>query len=189
MTTQHPIDDTALVARIAQQEQTALAKLYDRYARILYAVAFKILESVEEAEKVVLDVFCQVWQTAGNYEASRGKVDAWLFLLTRTQALARLRTVAHRSPSATVLGNPAPFQLRSLMANPPEEAPIQERRDRALEALRQLPEEQRQALELAYYQGLTYVEIAAKMGESVDTIKTGIRLGLLELHKTLGSLL
>lgn len=75
------------------------------------------------------------------------------------------------------------------MANPPEEAPIQERRDRALEALRQLPEEQRQALELAYYQSLTYVEIAAKMGESVDTIKTGIRLGLLELHKTLGSLL
>jgi RNA polymerase sigma-70 factor (ECF subfamily) len=187
MTTLQPPDDTLLLEKIARQEQAALAKLYDRYARVLYALAFKILESVEETEEVVLDVFCQVWRTAGSYNASRGKVDAWLFMLTRSRAIDRLRTLASRNQNATVSVDAVPLQLQAATPEPQEEAIILERRDRVSAALRQLPEEQRQALELAYYQGLTHVEIAAKMGKPTGTIKTRIRLGLVKLHKILGS--
>jgi RNA polymerase sigma-70 factor (ECF subfamily) len=187
MTTLHPPDDTLLLEKISRQEQAALAKFYDRYAHVLYAFAFKILESVEETEEVVLDVFCQVWRTAGSYNASRGKVDAWLFMLTRSRAIDKLRTLTRRNQNTTVSVDAVPLQLQAVTKEPQEEAIIQERRDLVLAAMRQLPEEQREALELAYYQGLTHVEIAAQMSKPVGTIKTRIRLGLVKLHKVLDS--
>jgi RNA polymerase sigma factor (sigma-70 family) len=187
MTTLQPTDDTLLLEKIARQEQAALAKLYDRYARVLYALAFKILESVEDTEEVVLDVFCQVWRTASSYNASRGKVDAWLFMLTRSRAIDKLRTLSRRNQNTTVSVDAVPLQLQAATPEPQEEAIIQERRDRVSAALRQLSSEQRQALELAYYQGLTHVEIAAQLGKPTGTIKTRIRLGLVKLHKILGS--
>ena len=88
---QPPSDDTVLLQKIVQQEQAALSQLYDRYARVLYAMALKILNSVDEAEEVVLDVFSQVWKTAHSYDPRRAQVDDWLFMLTRSRALDRLR--------------------------------------------------------------------------------------------------
>lgn len=187
MTTQPSLDEISLLERIAQQDQTALSELYDRYARVLYALAFKILESVEEAEEVVLDVFSQVWRTAGRYDAKRGRADAWLFMLTRSRSLDRLRALQRLTRAATASVDAAIVESSSL-CSPEEDLLISERRTYVVAALSKLPPEQRQVLELAYYKGLTHVEIAAQTGKSLGTIKTRIRLGLSKLREALGSL-
>jgi len=187
MTTQPAIDDILLMERIAKLDQSALSELYDRYARVLYSLAFKLLESVEEAEEVVLDVFSQVWRTAGRYDAKRGRVDAWLFMLTRSRALDRLRALQRLAKAATASVNIAVVQSPPL-CDPEEDLLIYERRAYVLAALSKLPQEQKQVLELAYYKGLTHVEIAAQTGKSLGTIKTRIRLGLCKLREALGSL-
>jgi RNA polymerase sigma-70 factor (ECF subfamily) len=187
MTTQQSIDETSLLERIAQHDQAALSELYDRYARVLYALAFKVLGSVEEAEEVVLDVFSQVWRTAGGYDATRGRVDTWLFMLTRSRALDRLRAL-QRLTRAVAASVDAELLQSPPLCNPEEDLLLSERRAQVLVALGQLPQEQRQVLELAYYKGLTHVEIAAQTGKSLGTIKTRIRLGLGKLREALGSL-
>lgn len=187
MTTQQSIDETPLLERIAQHDQAALSELYDRYARVLYALAFKILGSVEEAEEVVLDVFSQVWRTAERYDATRGRVDSWLFMLTRSRALDRLRAL-QRLTRGVVASVDTQLLQSPLLCNPEEDLLILERRAQVLVALGQLPQEQRQVLELAYYKGLTHVEIAVQTGKPLGTIKTRIRLGLGKLREALGSL-
>lgn len=187
MTTQQTIDESPLLERIAQLDQTALSELYDRYARVLYAVAFKILGSVEEAEEVVLDVFSQVWRTAARYNSTRGRVDTWLFMLTRSRALDRLRALQRLTRAVTVSVDNAMMESLSL-CNPEEDLLISERRAQVLAALAQLPQEQKQVLELAYYKGMTHVEIAAHTGKSLGTVKTRIRLGLSKLRDALAEL-
>jgi RNA polymerase sigma-70 factor (ECF subfamily) len=187
MTTQQSIDDVLLVERIAKLDQSALSQLYDRYARVLYALAFKMLESVEEAEEVVLDVFSQVWRIAGSYNATRGRVDAWLFMLTRSRVLDRLRALQRLTRAADASVDAELIQSSSL-CNPEEDLLISERRTQVLAAMSQLPQEQRQVLELAYYKGLTHVEIATQTGKSLGTVKTRIRLGLSKLREALGSI-
>jgi len=186
MTTQQTIDESPLLERIAQLDQTALSELYDRYARVLYAVAFKILGSVEEAEEVVLDVFSQVWRTAARYNSTRGRVDTWLFMLTRSRALDRLRALQRLTRAVTVSVDNAMMESL-LLCNPEEDLLISERRAQVLAALAQLPQEQKQVLELAYYKGMTHVEIAAHTGKSLGTVKTRIRLGLSKLRDALAS--
>ena len=187
MTTQPSLDEISLLERIAQQDQTALSELYDRYARVLYALAFKILESVEEAEEVVLDVFSQVWRTAGRYDAKRGRADAWLFMLTRSRSLDRLRSLQRLTKTATASVDAAAVEFPA-SCSPEEDLLISERRTHVVAAMSKLPPEQRQVLELAYYKGLTHVEIAAQTGKSLGTIKTRIRLGLGKLREALSSL-
>ena len=188
MTSQPPIDETPLLTRIAQQDPAALSELYDRYARIIYAVAFKILGSVEEAEEVVVDVFCQVWRTAGAYNPQRGRVDGWLFMLTRSRAMDRLRRLQKTARAASASVEILLTRSPQMSSSPEEDLLISERRAQVLTALSQLPEEQREVLELAYYKGLTHVEIAAQTGKSLGTIKTRIRLGLKKLRTTLESI-
>ena len=84
-------DETELISRMVQGDQAALSQLYDRYARVMYSLAFKMLGSAEESEEVVLDVFAKAWRTAARYDASRSRVDSWLFLMTRSRSLDRLR--------------------------------------------------------------------------------------------------
>lgn len=180
-------DEAALIVRIARQEQAALSQLYDRYARVLYALALKILGTAEEAEEVVLDVFHQVWRTASSYSAARGRVDTWLFVLTRSRSLDRLRTVGRRERNAIAAVDTI-CQIRSPAVTPEEDIIICERRDVVLAALQQLPVEQRQVLELAYFQGMTHAEIANHIGRSLGTVKTRIRLGLSKLRQLLDTL-
>lgn len=188
-----PIEDNSqhfnealLLKRIAQQDQSALAQLYERYARIIYAVAFKSLGSVEESEEIVLDVFSQVWRTAERYDATKGRVDTWLFMMTRSRILDRLRSLqrAAKTENASV---EAEIQSIKVSVDPVEDVLTRERRTQVLAALSQLPDEQRLVVELAYYQGLTHSEIAAQTGLSLGTVKTRIRLGLNKLRATLGT--
>lgn len=186
MTEVRNLDETSLLAKIAQQDQAALAALYDRYARVLYALAFKMLGTVEEAEEVVLDVFHQVWRTAPRYDAKKARVDAWLFMQARSRALDRLRA-RERMTRVTDATTDAAKSLAATYpsTNPEEEVLIKERRATVIAALQQLPKEQRYVLELAYYKGLTHKEIAAETGIALGTIKTRIRLGLTKLRGVL----
>lgn len=184
MTAQKSGDESLLLVQIAQKDQTAIAKLYDRYGRASYALAYKILGSVEEAEEVVLDVFSQIWQKAASYDVSRSRVDTWLFMLTRSRSLDRLR-VLQRSFRAVVASLEDAKIPTCSMAEPMEDAILEERSEQVKAALETLPIEQRQAIELAYYQGLTCAAIASKTGIPMGTIKTRIRLGINKLRQAL----
>jgi RNA polymerase sigma-70 factor, ECF subfamily len=178
-------DDIFLFERIAERDQVALSKLYNRYARIIYSLAYKSLQSVEESEEVVLDVFAQVWRIAQRYDQTKGKPDTWLFLLARSRILDRLRKMQRTQASISIETEACEIQISSLSVEPIEEVVIQERRDRILSALQLLPPEQRLVIELAYYQGLTQSQIAQQLSISLGTVKTRIRLGLKKLKNAL----
>jgi RNA polymerase sigma-70 factor (ECF subfamily) len=175
------LDEASLLARIARQDRNALSVLYDRYSRIIYAIAWKSLSSVEDCEEVVLDVFAQVWRIADRYDSTKGNVDKWLFTLARSRILDRLRKIQrlHKVTDAVDAGGEIEFPTKSV--DPIEEVEIGERRERVLAALSCIPVEQREVIELAYYQGLSHTEIAARTGLSLGTVKTRLRLGLSKL--------
>ncbi|MGD1857920.1 MAG: sigma-70 family RNA polymerase sigma factor [Leptolyngbyaceae cyanobacterium] len=176
-------DETELIGRMVQGDQVALSQLYDRYARVMYSLAFKILGSVEEAEEVVLDVFAKAWRTAARYDASRSRVDSWLFLMTRSRSLDRLRQRQRQTKVVEAATNTA--QVSS--SDVPEEALIiNERRAVVAQALSELPDEQRLVIELAYYQGYSQSEIVKQTGLALGTVKTRVRLGLRKLKQALG---
>ncbi|MEM7793034.1 MAG: sigma-70 family RNA polymerase sigma factor [Cyanobacteria bacterium P01_C01_bin.118] len=177
-------DETELINRMVQGEQAALGQLYDRYARVMYSLAFKMLGSVEEAEEVVLDVFAKAWRTAARYDASRSRVDSWLFLMTRSRSLDRLRQRQRQTKVVEAATNTAQISSSNL---PDDELLIAERRTVVTEALAELPAEQRVVIELAYYKGLSQSEIAKQTGLPLGTVKTRIRLGLRKLKQTLGT--
>jgi RNA polymerase sigma-70 factor (ECF subfamily) len=187
MATEQIVDEVNLLARIVQRDRFALSQLYDLYARVLYAVAFKSLGSVEDSEEVVLDVFAQIWRIAERYDSSKGRVDTWLFTIARSRILDRLRSKQRIAKTAAVSQNAVEIRSPKLSVDPIEDALISERRTLVLAALKQIPKEQRQVIDLAYYKGLSHSEIAARTGLSLGTVKTRIRLGLSKLKVSLGT--
>jgi RNA polymerase sigma factor (sigma-70 family) len=180
-------DDASLLNRIAQGDRLSLSRLYGRYARIIYGLAFKSLRSVEESEEVVLDVFAQIWRIAQRYDPQKGKADSWIFLLARSRILDRLRKIKRTNPSLTTSMDAMEIQLKTNDVDLFEAVFIKERRDRVLAAMQTLPPEQRIVIELAYYQGLTQSQIVAETGWALGTVKTRIRLGLSKLKLALGT--
>lgn len=178
-------DELQWITQIAQGEQLALGWLYDRYARTIYAMAYKSLGSVEECEELVIDVFAQVWRIADRYDVTRARVDTWLFMIARSRVLDRLRRRQRQTKvTDTVIALDPPIDLAP---DPGEAAEIGERRTLVRSALAQLPPEQQRVLELAYYQGLSHREIAEQTGLALGTVKTRIRLGLEKLRSALQS--
>ncbi len=180
------ITDNTLLSLIAQGDQGALSTLYDRYARIIYAIAFRSLRSAEESEEVVLDVFAQVWRIADRYDPTKSRADTWIFMLARSRVLDRRRKLQSRTPSTGEVVDIAQIQVASSSVDPIDAAMVSERREQVIAVLGQIPNEQRLVLELAYYQGLSHSEIAQKTGISLGTVKTRIRLGLTKLRSVLG---
>lgn len=185
MATEQQTDDLALIAHVANRDQAALSALYDRYARVVNGLAFKILGDAEEAEEVVVDVFEQVWRNAARYDGTRGRLDAWIFLMTRSRSLDRLRSRARVDRTTAASEEAAAVDLQVKVADPEADTLAAERRDVVRGALSALPEGQRQAIELAYYEGLSQSEIADRTGEALGTIKTRVRLGLTKLREAL----
>ena len=177
-------DETELISRMVQGDQVALSQLYDRYVRVMYSLAFKMLGSAEEAEEVVLDVFAKAWRTAARYDASRSRVDSWLFLMTRSRSLDRLRQRQRQTKVVEVATNTAQVSSSDV---PDDALIIAERRTVVAEALAELPDEQRLVIELAYYKGFSQSEIAKQTGLALGTVKTRIRLGLRKLKQALGT--
>jgi RNA polymerase sigma factor (sigma-70 family) len=178
-------NDTLLLKRIAQRERLALSALYDRYARIIYGLAFKSLGSVEDSEEVVLDIFAQIWRIAERYDVQKGRTDTWIFTLARSRIIDRLRQIQRTNPSRNVSMDATEIQLPADDVDLFEEALIRERRTLVMAAMQTLPPKQRIIIELAYYQGLTQSQIAAETGLALGTVKTRIRLGLSKLKSAL----
>ena len=183
------LDDQALVAAVARQEQEAIERLYDRYHIMVYHLARKILNTPDRAEEVVYDVFWQVWREAGRYDGQRGSVGAWLTTLARSRAIDALR-VRKVQPSTI---NDTELAERSLLTdptpNPEEHTGLEQRAALVRMAIETLPTEQRAALELAFFRGLSHSEIAEHLDEPVGTIKTRIRTAMLRLRDRLRPLL
>jgi RNA polymerase sigma-70 factor (ECF subfamily) len=174
-------DDLAIVRRMADGDASGLSDLYDRHARGLYSLAFRILQDQGEAEEVVQDVFAQAWRQASRYDTSRGAVVAWLLVMARSRSIDRVRAKAGRPP----LQEDDPALLRDLTDGgiPADTLVVTaEQASRLRASLVQLPLLQRTAIELAFYEGLTHAEIAERLEQPLGTVKTRIRLGLLKLR-------
>lgn len=179
-------DDAAVVSRMANGDETALAALYDQWMQLVYSLAMHLLRDADEAEDVVEETFWQAWQRASTYDASRGTVRSWLLTIARSRSLDRLRS-RQRQRDESVLGAD---QLSAIAADsdPSLDAEGKERRTLVLQALRELPDDQRRALELAYFRGLSQAEIAEYLDEPLGTIKTRMRLGMQKLRTKLFTL-
>src|SRR5947209_5821040 len=175
--------DRAALDRLARKDGEALAELYDRHARLVYSLALRILRDTADAEDIVQEVFSQVWNQAARYDRARGNVAAWLVMLTRSRSIDRLRRRQSRpeAPSAESeavnLSDTAPSADEQLMASVRAQA--------VRSAIDALPLLQRLAIELAFYEGLTHVEIAERLEQPLGTVKTRIRQGLLTLRSRL----
>ena len=177
-----PDAERGLVERLAARDMDAAADLYDRYAGQILALARRILRNDGDAEEVVQDVFSQAWRSASGYDPSRGSVGGWLLVMARTRAIDRLR--ARQARPDTTAGPLAPT-LPSSAVMPVDQVLSDEQAVRIRSALNELPDAQRRALELAYYEGLTQSEIAERLTEPLGTIKTRIRTALMTLRQRL----
>jgi len=167
-------EDVALIRRMCDADETALGALYDRWARSLYSLVFHLLKDADEAEDVVEETFWQAWRKASSYEPSRGAVSTWLLTIGRRRALDRLRAKSRRREESTQSGVLA--DIASPASDPLQMVESSERRSNVLTALRELPAEQREVLELGYFQGLSQSEIADTTGQPLGTVKTRMRL-------------
>lgn len=173
---------------IQKGDSDALARLYDTSAPLLFTLALRILGNAADAEEVLLDTFEQVWRTARTFDPARGSVWQWLALLTRSRALDRLRSLAGRRlrehsnvSSQPEMSSPAPLPEETIAAGQQQRLVRQ--------ALSSLPPEQRKALEMAYFSGLTHTEIASALGVPLGTIKTRIRMAMDKLRIALSPVL
>jgi RNA polymerase sigma-70 factor (ECF subfamily) len=178
--------NSELIRRMSGGDRNALAELYDRLSRPLFATARHILGDAAEAQDVVHDVFLALWENASRFDSRRGAAFSWAVTLTRNRSIDRLRLRANR---ARLLAESSPgdlgfaSELEALGSD--EQADFGDRAEAVRKAMAALPAEQKRALELAFFSGLTQREIAEALSEPIGTVKARIRRGLLRLRETL----
>jgi RNA polymerase sigma-70 factor, ECF subfamily len=180
----------ALLRRMARGDELALAALYEGWAERVYSVAYWFLQDADDAADVVGETFWQAWRTAAEYDGARSAGTTWLVMIARSRALDRVRarrrrgewTAARRTVEALL------EQMDSGQTQPPDGAESSELRSAVASALRALPDEQREAVELAFLGGLSHAEIAEETAQPLGTIKTRIRLAMKKLREGLASL-
>ncbi len=177
------LDDSALVALVARRDANALSELYDRYSRLVYSLALRVVGERNLAEEIVLDSFYSVWRAAGSFVEERGRFVGWLMSVARHRAIDELRRLKVR-PEGTAVELDDSLKT-SQLDGPEEMVDMLRQREVVREVLSHLPEPQRKALELAYFGGLTQQEIAVKTSTPLGTVKTRIRLGLLKMRDEL----
>ncbi|MGD0296186.1 MAG: sigma-70 family RNA polymerase sigma factor [Bryobacteraceae bacterium] len=171
------------VRRCASRDESALAALYDESSQLAYTIALRILQDEADASEVVLDVYKQVWDAAGRFDEQRGSAAAWIVILARSRAMDRRRFRAARS--RTTVQVQELHDMRSSEASPETLAIASQSSREMKRALEAVPTEQREALELAFYGGMTHSEIADRLGEPLGTVKTRIRLAVIRLRELL----
>lgn len=182
------VADRDLISRAAAGDEQAVAALYDRYGAVLYAVAYRVVGQRADAEEVVLEAFTQAWRDAPRFEASRGSVAGWLTMIARSRALDLVRARARRDRLTASAAADRPDRspaMGSWRPDPAASVDHAERRQHVQAALDGLSPPQRQAIELAFYEGLTQTEIAERLHEPLGTIKTRVRLGMQKLREAL----
>ena len=181
----NPSIELDLLRRIAAGESPALGKFYDLHAGTLFALAFRILSDAKEAEDVVQEALLQLWQKAGSFDAAQGRPLAWVLALTRNKAIDRLRAAQRRARLAEEAGAEVLLEAELPGATGADIVHAGEQAELVRGALRQLPTEQRRAIEMAFYGGLSQTEIAAALNEPLGTIKARIRRGMGKLREEL----
>jgi len=171
------------VSQVVQEDQSALAQLYDASSQLVYGLALRILGDAGAAEEVTLDVYLQVWKQANRFDPVRGRVSTWLMTMARSRAIDKLRGKAQELSQAETLE--AVAETRSENPDPEQSAAVAQQQAEVRKALSTLSEEQRHAIELAFFNGLSQNEIALKLNEPLGTIKTRIRNGMLKLRELL----
>lgn len=183
--TQPAPSDEALIAAVAGGDEASFGMLYDRYVKAVYSLALRIVQEQGVAEEVTQEVFVRLWRNAATFTSERGRFASWLLGMTHHLAIDQVRRRRAR-PQAIASTDDLPVQgLPDTRIDVEEEAWMSVRRDVLRRALAQLPEAQRRVIELAYFNGLTHVEIAALVGDPLGTIKTRMRLGLQKLRESL----
>jgi RNA polymerase sigma-70 factor (ECF subfamily) len=170
-----PEDDAELLTRVQRGDERAMAVLFDRYSKIVYSVALRVLRDTASAEDVMQEIFMQIWRNPNSFVAAKGSLGGWLAVVARNRSIDTLR---RKRPSEQV----EEMNLAS-STNIADEAERSILMERARAAVLLLPIEQRKTLEMAFFDGLTHSEIAEMTGDPLGTVKTRIRSGLLTLRK------
>jgi RNA polymerase sigma-70 factor (ECF subfamily) len=179
------LDDETLLVLIARSQETALSELYDRYSRLVYSVALNTLGDSSRAEEVTQDVFVRVWQKARTFHAEQGRVVNWLTSIARHRSIDLYRQTLTHHENLQVSWQEAESVDLPSGQNVEWEVDLLQRQQRIRRAVAQLPPEQKQALGMAFFQGLTHPEIAVTLDEPLGTVKTRIRLGMQKLRNIL----
>jgi RNA polymerase sigma-70 factor (ECF subfamily) len=181
-----PVEElqTLLLRRIAARDREALSQFYDQTARPLFAIAWQMLGNAEEAEEVIQDVFVQIWSKAEKFDESRGQAFHWALSITRNRCIDQLRArqrrsrvMVHPTDEHDLENTPDPASGEGVL---PEQELVMIR-----SSVANLPDDQRQAIEMAFFSGMTHLEIAAALQEPLGTIKARIRRGMLKLRERL----
>jgi RNA polymerase sigma-70 factor, ECF subfamily len=178
-TTRGATSDSSLLERIARKDEEAFSALYDRYSGLVFSTATRILHRTGEAEEILQDVFYQVWCTAERFDQTRGSLAGWLLVAARNRAISTLRRKRNRDgDELDENGVILPMQIESHAAQ-------MAMTDKVRLAMAALPSVQREALEFAYFEGMSLNEIARKTGQPLETIKTQLSCAMDALKKVL----
>jgi RNA polymerase sigma-70 factor (ECF subfamily) len=175
------LSDEAIVALVARSDQSALAELYDRFGRLAYGVALRVLRDEKLAEDAVQEAFLAAWRTADRFMPERAKASTWLLTLVHRRAVDLVRREERRRVEAL-----QDDVEQASTGSAEDDAWLRFERERVQWALKRLPDQQREALELAYYGGFTQSELAERLGQPVGTIKSRMFAGLTRLRELLG---
>ena len=177
------LPDSALIMKMMAGDEDALSIIYDRYSAMLFGMLMRILKDQQAAEEVLQDMFLQLWRNAGQFDAGRGSLAAWLLVIGRNRAISRLRSRANRE----VLEEKEDAYANTFVSsqNVEDEVSRTELMEILKAALAQLPVEQRLAVELAYFEGMTQSEITTKTGSPLGTVKTRVRAAMQSLKQIL----
>ena len=179
-------EDRDLIRRMTSKDAAALDAFYVRYNRLAFSLILRIVGNPADAEDVLSDVFWQIWQQSSKFDATRGKPVAWLMTIARTRAIDCLRTSNRNQAQADHMEfNEAPPASPS----EPDSFVVADTRRAVREALETLSGQQKQLLEMAYFQGMSHTEIAAAVGQPLGTVKDRIRTGMAHLRQRLKSYL
>ncbi|HYL64367.1 MAG TPA: sigma-70 family RNA polymerase sigma factor [Candidatus Methylomirabilis sp.] len=175
--------DGTLLSRLLQRDVNAFEELYDRHSRLVYRLVLRILQQAATSEEVVQDVFLQLWRNAGQYDSSRGPFVPWLLTLARNRALDHLRLKSERQRRREDLHDTLP----AVVSAPEFEKELDDKRraERVRLLMASLHPQQKRAIELAYFEGMSHSEIATALKEPLGTVKSWIRNGLLRLKEGL----
>jgi RNA polymerase sigma-70 factor (ECF subfamily) len=179
-----------LVARLADGDESALGPLYDRYGKVIYSLAQRIVHDRPAAEEIAQEVFVRLWRSAGSFEPGRGRVSAWVLRIAHNLALNEIRRRQSRPVAADQFdwaSDGAVLEDSAAERDPAMATWLLERARAIRRALAQLPEAQRRCIELAFYGGLSQAEVAAATGDPLGTVKSRIRMGMLRLRELLAA--
>jgi len=176
------LEDHTLMDLVARQDESALGELYDRYSRLVFSVAYRVIGDRDSAEEITLDVFTRVWTNAHTYQVEKAKVSTWITRMTRNRSIDVLRQEEVRPLKHSIGWADVSPEPKSGGSGPEEGAQLSLQQQRVRSAVHTLPDEQQEALALAYFNGYTHQEISELLGLPLGTVKGRIRAGMQKLR-------